>query len=139
MKACSRCGQQISVWRWMFSGLCPDCLALAAREQAEAARKAEAEDAVRRQAAEARAQAAARAREATRRKCPSCGGGRFQTGCIPDAGGSMLTGSNRMRFRPEGIPVADYQLYALACLDCGQVRVFLHEGDRANLDHPFGS
>ena len=132
-KTCAQCGKPLSFFQRLGSGNCSECQAEIDRQQAEAA-MAEAEARARREreAAE-RARAALREREAARRKCPSCGGTRFHKGWLPDAGGSPLIGNNCIRFRPDENIISSYQLYALACLNCGQVRLFLHEGDQTTL------
>jgi hypothetical protein len=51
----------------------------------------------------------------------------------------MLTGSNCIRFRPDENLISSYQLCALACLNCGHVRLFLYEGDLKDLEPRAGS
>jgi hypothetical protein len=67
------------------------------------------------------------------RRCPCCSGNQFRFGDIPDSGGSLLTGTYRLRFKPDGNWITTYQLRAFACLSCGFVGLCLHEGDIAAL------
>jgi hypothetical protein len=70
--------------------------------------------------------------------CPECqaeADRKQRVGCLPDSGGSALTGSNRARFRPEENWMESHELCAL---DCGHVRLFLYEGERSYLNQPPG-
>lgn len=141
MKTCQDCGKELTFWQRIGSGRCPTCQGEADRKQAEAERQqAKAERLAEQQAKERRrvqaeeVKQALQARVELRRKCPVCGSTRFRVGRLPDAQGSALTGSNRARFRPEENWIDAYPLEAMACLDCGYVRLFLFDSDRASLD-----
>lgn len=134
MKNCPDCGQPLSFWRGLASTRCPDCQAVVDRKQAEEERRAREEADARREELAERERIARGERIAHRKKCPICGSERYRAGRLPDAQGSALTGSNRARFRPEENLIKAYPLEALACLDCGHVRLFLFEEDRRNLE-----
>jgi rRNA maturation protein Nop10 len=122
MKTCPDCGKTLSFLR-RLADRCPECQDVADEKQAQAQRLAAQE-----------AETAQQERYALQQKCPVCGSTRYRTGCLPDSGGSALTGSNQARFRPEENWIEAHPLIALACLSCGYVRLFLSESDRAELD-----
>lgn len=121
-KECAGCRKPMPFWKGLADDLCADC-----REAADQAAVAV------ERAAAAQAQRELDARLAWRTKCPVCGSGHYRVGRLPDAQGSALTGSNRARFRPEENWIEAYPLEALACMDCGHVRLFLFDDDRAFL------
>lgn len=134
MKTCQDCGMELSFWQRLSSGRCSTCQSEADRKQAETTRQALQLAEERRQVEAERRSQALQARTALRQKCPVCGSPRYRIGRLPDAQGSALTGTNRARFRPEENWIEAYALEALACLDCGHVRLFLFESDRAYLE-----
>ena len=134
VKKCPDCGKDLSFWQKIGSGRCPTCQEEHDRQQAEARRVAESDAQEHRRAVAEKAAIAYQTRLVQRSKCPVCTSKRFRVGRLPDAQGSAITGSNRARFRPEESWIDAYALEALACLDCGHVRLFLFESDRAFLD-----
>jgi DNA-directed RNA polymerase subunit RPC12/RpoP len=134
MKTCQDCGKELSFWQRLGSGRCAACQGEADRKQEEARQLAARQAEERRRVEGEKERQALQIRLELRSKCPVCGSRRSRTGRLPDAGGSALIGNNRARFRPEENLIEAYDLEALACMDCGYVRLFLLEDDRAYLD-----
>lgn len=70
------------------------------------------------------------------RKCPSCAGTELRRGVIPDTGGSALSGTHRLRFKPEENWVTTHQIQAFVCLRCGYVGLWLADGELESLKQP---
>jgi hypothetical protein len=124
MKTCPRCGKETTFWQRTFGGgLCAGCGEKAAQEAAAKQQAAEQEAERQRQEA-ARAAADLRARRlAHRNKCVVCGSAMLKEGYVPDSGGNVWTGGNRMRFKT-GVFEANV-LQAIACLSCGHVSFWI--------------
>ena len=112
MKPCSRCGKDTSYWQRSSGDLCQEC-AEAAASDAE----------LKRRVAELAAAESRERRSAYRSKCVACGGTNLQDGYIPDSGGTMWTGGDRLRFKTDIFDAK--QLRALACLTCGHVSLWI--------------
>ena len=134
MKTCQGCGKALSFWQRMGANRCAECQKEEERLQAAAEQLAQQHAEERQRVEEENARRAIAARLELRKKCPVCASVRYRVGRLPDAHGSALTGSNRARFRPEENWIEAYALEALACLDCGHVRLFLFDVDRAYLE-----